>query len=1076
MSDALRVRSFFLILVLCALASVPVFAQMETATLSGAITDPKGGVVPDVEVTATRIETGAEVTTKTNGAGIYFFTGLMPGHYHLMVHKPGFKEIAIKEFQLNVQDKLEQNFSLEIGSVSETVTVTANDININTTDASVSTVVDQHFIESIPLNGRSLQPLLTLTPGVILTPVATEGLGQFSVNGQRADANYFTVDGVSANVGVDPSGGAGQSAAGTVGGFNAFGGTNSLVSIDAIQEFRIETSSYAPEFGRTPGGQISIVTRSGTNQFHGDVFDYFRNDVLDANDWFADENGLPKAALRQNDFGGVFGGPINKDNTFFFVSYEGLRLVQPETAITTVPTVAFRQSAPANVQPLLNALPIPNGTDFGNGTAEFDGVYSNPTTLNATSFRVDQKLGRKITLFGRYNYAPSHSIQRLPSYSTLFALDFGMQTLTLGSSQLLSASATNDIRFNYSLSSERGNFSMDSFGGAVVPSLASFTPPSVSPASAYVTFGVSTDGSFNLGKFSGNSQKQINLVDSLSVSRGTHQLKFGVDYRRLSPTFNAIGYQQTLAFFGLTGFGGVSSTLPFVNIAAANQVGMVFNNFSTYAQDTWKLNPRLTLTYGLRWELNPAFHGASGTPLYAIQNINDLSNLTLAPAGAPFFKTTYYNFAPRLGVAYQLSPKPGYETVFRAGGGIFYDLGAGALANGSAYFPYLRQANYLLQSVPFPVPAAQATAPPFSTTIPPGGVPQTTATEPHLQLPRTYEWNVALEQSLGRRQTISLTYLGALGRQLLNRDNLSFPSGSEFQDISVTTNNASSDFNAMQLQYQLRLTRGLQALGYYSWSHSIDTLSTDMGSSLSDPNINRGNSDFDIRNAFHAAVTYDIPTAPLGALGRAIVKNWSVDANIAAQSAIPVDLHTSVYLYTSNLLASTEARPDVVAGVPLYLYGAQCTAANGGMPCPGGKAINFTPGAVAGGCPDGTPSVGPFCNPPVDPTTGLATRQGNLGRNTLRGFGVGQLDFALRRKFNLTERLNLQFSTEFFNILNHPNFGAVDNCTCDSPGFFGQATMMLSGSLAQGGTSGGFNPLYQVGGPRSIQFALRLAF
>src|SRR5271170_4055713 len=339
MPTATRVKSLFLILVRCALTTVPVVAQTATATLSGVINDPKGGVVPDVEVTTTRIETGTVFTTKTNEAGIYFFTGLLPGHYHLMIHKPGFKEIAIKEFELHVQDKLEQNFSLEIGSVSETVTVTANDLNVNTTDASVSTVIDRNFVESLPLNGRSFNTLLQLTPGVVIAASGPGTPGQFSIAGQRSDANNFTVDGVSANFGVGQGQNLGESGTGGAQAFSALGGTSSLVSVDALQEFRIETSSFAPEFGRMPGGQVILTTRSGTNAFHGAAFNYFRNTAMDANNWFNDEASpqIPKAPEHHNDFGGVLGGPIWKDKTFFFASYEGARLDLPSTGNIEVP-------------------------------------------------------------------------------------------------------------------------------------------------------------------------------------------------------------------------------------------------------------------------------------------------------------------------------------------------------------------------------------------------------------------------------------------------------------------------------------------------------------------------------------------------------------------------------------------------------------------------------------------------------------------------------------------------------------------------------------------------------------------
>src|SRR6202008_26966 len=266
--------------------------------------------------------------------------------------------------------------------------------------------------ENLPLNGRSFQALISLTPGVVVTATRFDDQGQFSVNGQRADANYFTVDGVSANFGVTGLLQMVQTASGALPALSAAGGTNSLVSADAMQEFRIQTSSFAPEFGRTSGGQISIVTRSGTNRFHGTLFEYFRNDVLDAKDWFVNFNHLRKPAERQNDFGGVVGGPVFKDKTFFFFSYEGLRLRQPVTQTTAVPDAASRQLAPADMQPFLNAYPVANGTAISPGLAQFNASYSNPSSLDAYSIRLDHIISSKLSLFARYDYAPSDLDQR----------------------------------------------------------------------------------------------------------------------------------------------------------------------------------------------------------------------------------------------------------------------------------------------------------------------------------------------------------------------------------------------------------------------------------------------------------------------------------------------------------------------------------------------------------------------------------------------------------------------------------------------------------------------------------------
>src|SRR5262249_47051118 len=237
----------------------------------------------------------------------------------------------------HVQDALEINFELTVGSVNETVTVESGAPLVNTESATVSTVIDRMLVADIPLNGRSFQTLILLTPGVVPTVTAFDDQGQFSVNGQRADGNYFTIDGVSANFGLTGYPPLTQSGGGALPALSVSGGTNSLVSVDAMQEFRIQTSSFEPEFGRTPGGQISILTRSGTNAFHGTLFEYFRNSVLDANDWFGNFHHLAKPAERQNDFGGVFGGPVFKDKTFFFFSYEGLRLRLPSTQETVVP-------------------------------------------------------------------------------------------------------------------------------------------------------------------------------------------------------------------------------------------------------------------------------------------------------------------------------------------------------------------------------------------------------------------------------------------------------------------------------------------------------------------------------------------------------------------------------------------------------------------------------------------------------------------------------------------------------------------------------------------------------------------
>src|SRR5882762_8200226 len=322
-------------------------AQNESATLSGRVSDPTSAAVVGAEVVLINVDTNVEQRTRTNSAGLYVFTNVHPGTYRIAAGSSGFKTLIKENLTLHVQDEIAENFSLSLGSVSDTVTVSANDLHINTQDAAVSTVVDRNFAENLPMNSRSFQSLILLTPGVVVVPSNANDPGQFSVNGQRADANYWTVDGVSANIGVSGGSGLQGGLAGTLGGLSAQGGTNSLVSIDAMQELRIQTSTYAPEFGRQPGGQIAIVTRSGTNQLHGTLFEYLRNDALDSNNWFNNSVSpqLPKAEERQNNFGGTLGGPLRKGRTFFFFSYEGNRLRLPRTLLTTVPSLSARTAA-----------------------------------------------------------------------------------------------------------------------------------------------------------------------------------------------------------------------------------------------------------------------------------------------------------------------------------------------------------------------------------------------------------------------------------------------------------------------------------------------------------------------------------------------------------------------------------------------------------------------------------------------------------------------------------------------------------------------------------------------------------
>ena len=1044
-----------LLLVVALFVNVAV-TQSPNGTISGLVLDPSGRAISGADILIVNDATGIKYLGPTNGEGIYALPNLPPGTYRIQVSKIGFKALIKPDITLNVQDALAINFTLPVGSFSETVTVEGGAPLVNTESATVSTVVDRQFAENLPMNGRSFQTLIQLTPGVVATASNNADNGQFSVNGQRAASNYWMVDGVSANFGISTTNQSGNGLSGAMPSLSVLGGTNSLVSIDALQEFRIQTSTYAPEFGRVPGGQISIVTRAGGNQWHGNAFDYLRNDAFDANDWFANHNDLAKPEERQNDFGATLSGPILKDRTFFFLSYEGLRLRLPQVVQSSVPDLSARQNAIPAIQPYLNAYPLPSPgapDNVANGIAEFNASFSNSASLDAYSLRVDHKATNKLSLFGRYNYSPSRLAQRgsFHNLSDVFPSSATTETATVGGTWTISPVTVNDLRLNYSRMSGEAYSYLDSFGGAVPLSSLPF-PDSFTSRDAAFTFVPFSLGFARVtaGPQGNNIQRQINVVNSLSLQVRSHNLKFGVDFRRLAPFYGNPAYQQLAYFLDVPS--AEMGDLFAAYTASTRNATLLFRNLGLFAQDTWRVNPRLTVTYGVRWDLDVA--PSSNPPFSAVTgfNMSDLSKLELAPTGTSPFKTTYTNFAPRLGVAYLLSPVQSWQTVLRTGFGMFYDLASSEAGNLTYYYYYPFGVLNALSSTTFPLSQAAAAPPPITAAnvASAGGY----AFDPNLKLPYSLQWSVALEQGLGQKQTITASYIGSMGRKLMQTEQETAPNAN-FAWATLVTNAATSDYNALQVQFERRLARGLQALTSWTWSHSIDTASAGslFGSAANAflpgvANPNRGPSDFDTRNSLSAGITYDVPAPNVSRAVRVALRGWSADALVVAHSALPVEVYDGEFFTLKNAYAYV--RPDLIPGNPLYLYGSQY---------PGGKAFN--PAA--------------FAAPPTD-SNGDPIRQGSVGRNALRGFSAAQWDLAIHRDFPIRESTKLQFRAEMFNVLNHPNFappiGDISNTAQ-----FGLSTSMLGNYLAGGNVgAGGLSPLYQIGGPRSIQLALKLSF
>jgi hypothetical protein len=1058
-------RSHFLLVAF--LLYVPAFAQ--TAALSGLIRDPRAAVISGAAVEVRQEATGRRFARTTAENGQYSFPALPPGSYAVAVSAPGFRPEE-KQVELSVAARVTLDFELELEAVASSVEVTDTAVAVNRENASVGTLFNRTFVQNLPLNGRSFQSLMELTPGVVLAPASITNPGQFAVNGQRTNANYFLVDGVSGNVAASASATFTQQAAGTQPGLTILGGTNGLVSVDALEEFQVETSTYSAEYGRSPGAQVILLTRSGTNQWSGSVYNYFRNEKLDANDWFRNANGQARLPLRQNNFGGTFGGPLWRNRSFFFASYEGLRMLQPQANVASVvvPSELARSRAQGAVKAVFDAFPLPNapllpGDPADPNLARYQGGVSNPSQFDAFSIRGDHNFSERAQLFVRYNWSPSSTASRVfANQDNVNAVD--LITVTGGLTATLSAKMVSETRVNFSDSTGAFNFVAREVGGAKLPPdelLFGANAPRDTSSVSLQLLPSPILLSLTQGRTFGNDQQQWNVLQTFSSFLSGHNLKFGFDYRLLQPKVRARSLSISHGFTTRLNSNGVTDLLETGRVnttiqALAPVAGFRIQNWSIFLQDTWRVHPRLSLNYGLRWEFNPAPTG-DALP-YQLDQTEFLLRAKLAPPNTPLYQNTLGNFAPRFGLAWQLNDAADF--VLRAGAGLFYDVGNGPALQGYTGFPF--NSIRSLQGTAWPVPQELLTPAPFNQNPPYSA--EFRVMDPFLKLPVTTQWNVSLEKAFAATNIFTVGYIGSLGNRLLRTEILTNRAGVGAPIIPIlnpdlfgpasrvwlTRSLGESNYHSLQAQFQRRMTRGVQALASYTWAKAIDNVSDESAGGLPgqgipglDAALDRefGPASFDVGQVFTAAVTWQIPGAKANALAKALTSGWAVDGIARLRTAFPFHVIAAV---TDPLNFASNRRADYLGGPP-YIDDPNS---------PAGRRLNRAAFAI--------PAAG---------------RQGTLGRNALRGFAAQQFDLGARRDFTLTERLRLQFKGEFFNILNRPNFGLPFNQlgAVVSP-FFGQATQMLGRSLGGGGTSGGLSPLYQVGGPRSVQLSLRLYF
>jgi hypothetical protein len=977
----------FAVFTLILLTGLPAQAQTVSGSLSGTVVDGQGAVVPGANISVKNTATGNLRQVKTNHSGAYIVPALPAAAYQVEAEAPGFGK-SVSNVSLAIGQDLVLDVSLTVAATEAQVMVESGSGVLQQESAELSGVIGRKQILDLPLNGRSYSQLALLEPGVVATTnrrggVARHGM-QVNINGAGARSNGVLLDGTST---VD----AYNSGVG-----NAVG--NSL-GVDAVQEFRVLTNAYSAQYGGSSGGMISIITKSGTNDFHGTAFEFLRNDNLDARNFFDDE----KPEFKRNQFGVAVGGPIIRDRTFFFGTGEWLRERLGRTIVSTVPSLSARQGTvnPA-VVPYLNAFfPLPNGRNFGGGLAEYIFPFSQNTDETFFQGRIDHKLSENNTLFGRYTFNDAAGI--LPTDFPIMSEVFSSrhQFLTLEDTHIINPTLVNTARFSFSRTYLAEGAQLESS----VASNLSFLPGR--RVGALFIGGMPNFGGLSNGKIPSNV---FAMSDDMSWAKGSHSLQWGTLISRqqlnlysdrFSPgqyTFSSV--QQFLA--------GNSSRLQ-IALRPDGAIRYMRNTmFGAYLQDSFKVKRNLTLNLGLRYEFSTVPKEKFGRTASIADPLHDTKMIV-----GPLFKNDKQNWAPRIGVAW--NPWADGKTVVRAGFGIFYDI----------------------NPIPFFISGGAITVnPPFDDTV---TLVNPSFPNPNLAgviqagllsiNPAAYDWrtshmfqyNLAVERELWADTVWSVAYAGSRGKNIIRSGDINLaipqilPNGQpffaanlprrnpSFSAIDWKRNDGDSWYNALQTKARSRLGSNLQLQASYTFSRSIDTTSglvnTDAVGSIPQvldpdrPNMDRGLSDFHRKHNLVANFTWELPFARArdGIAGVAL-GGWAMSGIFTAQSGNPFTVGIqSNWSQSQNRRVGID-RPNVAPG---------CNAEN-----------------IILGEPDKYYNPACFVLP-------LRGTYGNLGRNVLIGPGVTTVDLSLTKSFRLGflgEGGKLQLQADCFNILNHANF------------------------------------------------------
>jgi len=1036
-------------------AAMPIGAQVSTANVSGDVEDQSGARIPSVSLKLLNLQTGNENVTATDASGEFLIPGILPGLYSMLAQRDGFAAVHLVGLNLNVGESREFRIKLRLSTVEQAVDVDASGQSLNTEDVQMSTVVDSLLVENLPLNGRSFQDLIAMTPGSVSVSPQAPRSGGFSVNGQPSDTNAYWVDGISANFGSGPlDGDLKAPAAGQYASLTALGTTHGLVALDALQEFRVVASTASAEYGSAPGGQFSLLTRQGASRIHATAFAYLRNSNFDAADWFGGYNqttaSLPLQSFfyDQKDVGGSLGMPLifkrqqsAESRTQWFGSYEEMH-VRQRTAplIQYVPNFAILKNAPATVQNAFQAFygyPVLSGGPNDPALINYLGLQpSPPSNLRSIDLRVDHSFGAHLSGFLRLGDTPSAN--ESTNILTVTQTNLSNLSLTLGLDGQVSSRAGNELRLGWSRARSTSVSS-------IVPDLEYASAPPAgaatvdlaaalgSPATASDTRSVLYMRIAGIGDTSAwtddgaNALRQIDARDTFMLQRGPHLVRMGVDGRDLHSSVTPLPW--TIEADYLSANSVLSNAADLLLLRRNEPAQPVFHEFAAFVQDQWRVARSFNVSAGLRWDLNPPPTSSDGRGAFRVNG--DPANpatLSVSPRGTPLWKTDWLAAGPRLGAAWQPVQSAGRELVLRGGFGVLFDTPGRAVAPAFTALGFTSTAVQTNASIP----NTQATVLSPNTPSPAslGYVfPQ------RLGNPYSLQWNGSVERAAGQHESVVVSYAGASGRELLlpQRHQVSSPT-MPLQEVVNFPSGYSSRFDSFQLAYRGQFRSRLAWMTSYVWAHAMD---------FDSPNPwampTRGNADTDVRHNLQFAASWTLPQVN----GRVLVRNafsgWGIDGRFFLRSSYPVSVLGNLFL-------------DPVTGEQFYT----------GADLVRGKSLYFDDKSLPGGrMLNGGPNVadGAFQLP-------AGSSQGDAPRNIARGFAAQQLNLSLRKEIHLYDRLYLQMRGDVFNISNSPDFGYIVPNLSDR--LFGQPTLSLNQSYGQSGS------LYQPGGPRSLQWMLRV--